>query len=135
MLQNVIVSILWLTRFQCCQMSFSKIPIILLKNQKLPGIKYHSQVAKMWHLLMGYWMKTSGVSMKHLKRLLEQVQQLKSPIFVENSQIGQTSLILPFWEFPKSKKNHSKGKEKSPYFGIISESGNTAHFETLVMRF
>ena len=32
--------------------------------------------------------------MKHLKRLLEQIQQLKSPIFVENSQIGQTSLDI-----------------------------------------
>ena len=38
--------------------------------------------------------KLSGVSLKHLKRLLEQVQQLKSPIFVENSQIGQTSLDI-----------------------------------------
>ena len=49
--------------------------------------------------------KLSEVSLKHLKRLLEQVQQLKSPIFVENSQIGQTSLDIAILGFSQEQNN------------------------------
>ena len=43
--------------------------------------------------------------MEHLKRLLEQVQQLKSPFFVENSQIGQTSLDIAILGISQEQNN------------------------------
>ena len=55
--------------------------------------------------------------MKHLKRLLEQVQQLKSPFFVENSQKGQTSLDIVILGISQEQNNSFQRQRKIPIFG------------------